>query len=196
MKNIKCQSQIYLLLIVAISILNSCKKDNVQPDQTGQLAINGSVEKGSARPEGWTFDNGQNKYEVVWTNQESFSPTRSLKISTKVADASSFSFWAQTISDSLPTGKSVTLKVKIKSNLTGQGSAIALRGDNALDLSGSAEQFATTAGSISITGVFDWKEYKVKLDKVEATTFSLSVFLLYLPNTTGEVYFDDIELVY
>ena len=183
-------------LLFTILILSGCKEDDVEPSQLGQLAINGSVEEGTTRPEGWTFDNGQGKYDVTWTDQESFSPSKSLKISTQVKDALSFSFWVTTVSDSLPTGKSVTLKVKIKSNLTGQGSAIALRGDDAFGLSGSAEQFVTTSGSINITGTFDWKEYKIKLDKVDPTTFNLSVFLLYLPNTTGEVYFDDIELVY
>ena len=47
-----------------------------------------------------------------------------------------------------------------------------------------------------ITGTFDWKEQSIKMTKVGENIKSLTVYLVYLPNTTGEVYFDDISLTY
>tara|TARA_R110002012_G_scaffold114079_1_gene260346 strand:+ start:163927 stop:164160 length:234 start_codon:yes stop_codon:yes gene_type:complete len=77
--------------------------------------------------------------------------------------------------------------------LSGEGVAVVLRGD---DASGNMEQFVTTESTEDITGVFDWTEYSIKLDKVDASTKSLLVFLVFSSDTSGEVYFDDISLTY
>ena len=89
-----------------------------------------------------------------------------------------------------------SLEVKIKSNLIGEGISIVIRGDNTVHPTGTAEQFVTTQGSSPISGTFDWTDYGVKLANVDASTQSLTVYLVYLQNTTGEVYFDDISLTY
>jgi len=86
--------------------------------------------------------------------------------------------------------------VKIKSNLTGDGVSVAIRGDNTTQPTGTGEQFVTTQGTSTISDTFDWTDYSIKLSNVDASTKSLTVYLNYLPNTTGEVYFDDISLAY
>ena len=189
-----------LLLIIGILVVlliaftfQSCKKDDVQPVQ---LISGGDLEAGTSFPIGWYYDNGQNSYNVAWTVEEAASPKRSLKIATEVSNATNFAFWGRTISTNIPVGKDVILKVKIKSKLTGSGVAIAIRGDDTESPQVPGEQFATTQGTISITGNFDWKEQSIKMDKVGENIKSLTVYLLYLPNTTGEAYFDDISLTY
>jgi hypothetical protein len=84
--------------------------------------------------------------------------------------------------------------VKIKSKLEGTGASIAIRGDDTFPPSGSAEQFVTTQAITPISGTFAWTEYTIKLDDVETATRSLTVYLMILPNTTGEAYFDDVSL--
>lgn len=183
---------IFVVLLIALT-LQSCNKDEVQPVQ---MVSGGDVETGSTSPNGWWFSTGQNNYNVTWTEEQSFSPKKSLKMSTQTLNSDNFAFWAQTISTNIPVGKDVTLKVKVKSNLTGQGISIVLRGDDSTYPDGSAEQFVTTQGTIPISGIFDWKEQSIKMTKVGENIKSLTVYLVYLPNTTGEVYFDDISLTY
>jgi len=178
-------------VILAIFLMTSCNKDDVQP---GQLITNGDVETGSSTPNGWWLSNGQGNYDVTWSDTESFSPGKSLEISTQTSESTVFAFWAQTITTNLPIGKSVTLKVKVKGNMKGDGISLVIRGDNTIQPDGVAGQFVTTEGTSPISGNFDWTDYSVRLGSVEAGTQSLTIYLLYLPNTTGEVYFDDISL--
>jgi hypothetical protein len=173
--------------------LSSCKKDEVS---LRQLLVNGNVETGSTVPNGWWNSTGQGKHNITWTDEASFSPKKSLKISTQIVDPSNFSFWAQTISSNLPNGKGVTLMVKIKSNLKGTGVSIAIRGDDASSVNGYAKQFVTTQGTSPISGIFDWTDYSIKLSNVDSSIQSLTVYLIYLGNTTGEVYFDDVSLTF
>lgn len=183
---------IFVVLLTAFTF-QGCKKDEVQPVQ---LVSGGDVETGSSTPNGWWSYTGQNNYSVIWTDEQSFSPKKSLKISTLIANTSDFAFWAQTISANIPIGKDVTLKVKVKSNLTGDGVSIVIRGDDFVYPEGSAEQFITSQGMFPISGDFDWKEQSITLTKVSSTIKSLTVYLIYSQNTTGEVYFDDISLTY
>ncbi len=187
----------WYLFVIVIFFLASCKKDEeVVP--VVELLLNGDAEAGSTFPENWFFSSGQtaNAYGVGWSKEEANSGMKSLKLWINTADETNFAFWAQTISTDLPVGKTVTLKVKIKADLTGEGVSIAVRGDDTAPPEGAAEQFATTSGTTSITGKFDWKEYNIKLDKVEATTKSLTAILILNPGTTGSVYFDDASLSY
>jgi hypothetical protein len=178
------------LLFIVLSF-TSCKEDEIQ---SNQLVVNGNLEQGSTSPDGW-WSNSANpdNFNFIWTEDESFSGNKSISISTQTADASEFAYWGQTINNNLPTGKSVTLSVRIKGDLSGEGVVVVLRGD---DASGNMEQFVTTEFTEEITGVFDWKEYSIKLDNVDASTKKLIVFLLFLYDTSGEVYFDDISLTY
>ena len=103
-----------------------------------------------------------------------------------------FGTWYQSYSGEMPKGKDLVLKVKIKGkNLTNQGISIAIRADRPSTTS----QFSTTQAHQSITGTFDWTDYTVRLIKVADDANKIFVFLVFLPSTTGEVYFDDISLV-
>lgn len=182
---------IFVALVIAFT-LQSCKDE----EQPVQMVTGGNLEAGTSLPIGWYYDNGQNSYNMMWTEEEAASPKRSLKISTQVSGITNFAFWGLTINTNIPVGKDVTLKVKVKSKLNGSGVSIAIRGDETEYPQSSAEQFISTQGKIPITGNIEWREYNVKLEKIGTNIKSLTVYLVYLQNTTGEVYFDDISLTY
>lgn len=180
------------LMFVALT-LYGCKKDKTYTIY-GPLIENGYVESGSFTPDSWYHPPDQEDFNFGWTDRESFSPSKSLSISTSVSHPSNFVYWAQTISVNIPHGETVRLFVKIKCNLTGEGAAIAIRGDDTVSPSGSGERFATSQDWLQIRGTSDWREWPMALYDIENTIQSITVYLLYLPNTTGEVYFDNIEL--
>ena len=184
MKNSAC-----LLFFVVLFI--GCKDD----DEGIQILTNPDVETGDVLPNGWYLSSGQGKYAVIWTDDESYSPSKSLKISTPVSDPADFAFWGQSITENIPLGEDIVLRVKIKADLIGDGVAIAIRTDDTAPSDYQGEQFATTQGN-TISGTFDWKEYSVKLEEVHKDTKTVTVYLIYLSNTSGEVYFDDIMLTY
>jgi len=182
-----------LTLISLSSFLLSCDDDEAGKNQ---LIVNGDVEAGATFPNSWWFNTGNNQYETAWTDQESYSAKKSLQISSPATHTSGFAFWAQTITSNLPIGKGVTLSVKIKGDLVGEGVSIAIRGDNTSVPDGSGEQFITTQGSESITGTFDWTDHSITLSSVDATTKSITIYFVFLPNTKGKVYFDDVSLTF
>jgi len=183
-------SSIFVALLIAFAI-QSCKKDEVQPVQ---LVSGGDLETGSSRPNGWWSNTGQDNYDLNWSEEESFSPKKSLKISTQTSNATSFAFWALTINTNIPIGKDVTLKVKVKSKLVGKGISLLIRGDDTVTPAGYTEQ--ASAEELFVTGTHDWQEQSVKMTKVGENIKSLTIYLIYSSNTTGEVYFDDVSLTY
>ena len=191
MIRLKWNSSVLILLVFFLS----CKKDDVQPTL---ISLNGDMETGIKTPDFWWYGTGltDNPYEFLWTDEESVSPGKSLKISTQTEQLSNIAFWAQTTKADMAVGKTVTLKVKVKGNLSGKGVSIVIRGDDTGQVNGAAEQFISTEGKTVINGSFDWKEYSIKLDKVASSTQSLTIFLLYQSGTTGTVYFDDASLSY
>jgi hypothetical protein len=182
----------FFLLFIFV-ILLGCKSTDKYPDKIGSLIINTSVENGLTTPTGWWRKDNPNLY--FWTKGIAHTFERSLKIYSKT-DINDFSFWTQTISRNIPVGKILTLKVFIKTeNMEGDGAAIAIRGDDFTSPSGNAEIFKTTQGIQKITGTNDWKEYSVKMDKpISETIKSITIYLIRLNNTKGDVYFDDISL--
>lgn len=185
---------LFLLMALSFMIFSACSdEDEVQP---GQLLSNTDVETGSDRPNSWWYSTGQDRYDLSWTEEESLSDSRSLTISTQLADTAEFAFWAQTINNDLPYGRDVTLRVNIKGNLSGEGVSIVIRGDDTSQPSGRAEQFMTSQGSIPISGNFEWEEFSVRLAEIDASMKSLTVYLVYLENTSGEVFFDDVTLTH
>ncbi len=142
--------------------------------------------------------NSDSNHEITWVTEESYSPDKSLKISNQVSDSTGFAFWAQSLYDDIPTGQDVTLKVKIKGNLTGDGVSIVIRGDDydSWHNNGDLKQFETTEGDTKISGTFDWTEYSLTMTDVTEDVTIMTVYLVYLENTVGEVYFDDASLTY
>ena len=186
-KNVRYAS----LALVSIILLASCNKDN---DMVVDLLSNGNVELGVTSPDDWFSLSENDKHDVAWTEEESHSPDKSLSISIETADSTNMALWTQTFNSNIPHGESVTLQLQIKANLIGEGVCIAIRGDDTDFALGNGEQFVSTQGTNSITGNFDWTEFSVTLNRVDSDIKSLSVFLVYLKETSGTVYFDDIRL--
>lgn len=194
MKN-KLQNLLFILLVVTIL---SCKK-NENTLIPSELTNNGNIEKGF---ESWFFGfdvahpKNPNNYTYGFTEEFAASPKNSLKINcNKVTNDTAFCFYSQTIpTTNLRVGSKLTLKVKIKTlNMVGEGISIAIRGDK----TGANLQtvfFKTTQGVTQITGNQDFKEYSVSLESYAGDANEIFLFLVYLPKTTGSVYFDDISL--
>jgi hypothetical protein len=176
-------------LLFLVSILFSCDKDDPNP---AQLIVNGNVESGTANPTGWVNYSSPG-ITNSWTSDAFSSSNHSLKI-TSDTGPDDIGYWTQNYNGAIPIGKDLTLRVKIKcDNLDGEGVSIAISAD---DSTPTAIQFSTTQGKKTIDGTFDWTLYDVTLEAVDADAKNIYVFLIFLPNTTGTVYFDDASLEY
>ncbi len=192
---LKIELYFFLLFFMSLLLISCSKEENdVQEPAANELLSNGNLEIGSGTPNGWFRSAPCSNTSMLWTEEEAFSPRKSLKMSNPTLESECFSFWGQTLNTDIPTGKSLTLRVRIKGQLEGDGISIAIRGDDTPTVSGSGEQFATTQGTSPISGTFNWTAYSLSLGTVEPTIQSLTVYLVYLPNTTGNVYFDDVSL--
>ena len=152
-----------------------------------------------AYPTGWNYSaghdsNGYLNHTVEWTDEVAYSGNRSLKISTYKLDSENTASWSYELSRDLPVGQDITLEAKIKGNLVGQGASLLIRADDVYTAVGDPEQYATTQGNTPITGIFDWTIYLVVLKDLGLNVKSITVYLEFLPNTTGEVFFDDISI--
>lgn len=183
-----------LLTLSLIALLFSgCSKNDPAP--AIELLNNGNVESGTSAPTSWFNRTPTSSIPVAWSTDVASSPTHSLKISqTAVINTSDFTYWGQTYTGNMPTGKDVTLSVKIKGvNLTGPGVSIVIRADG--DVTPQL-QFVSTQNTTTISGTFDWTTYTLKLPKLTSGVTYLIVYLVYLPNTTGTVYFDNASLTH
>lgn len=187
----------YINLLAAIamplSVLIGCGTQEIKPIE---LLKNTTFEGGATVPVDWGYITGKDFFIGEWNDKEFVSPNRSAKITAVKSDTFQIAFWYQTISDNLPFGKDVTLRVKIKGKLNGKGVSIAIRTDDTEIVSGRAEQFITTENLSPITGIFDWTEKTIALSNIRSSSKSITVYFIYLPNTTGEVYFDNASLTY
>jgi len=177
-----------LLMLSIILITISCKKEDQIPTQ---LLVNPDIE--SKAFSGWF--NGGTDYpsDAEITDEESFSPSHSLKIDKATIDNSNYWYWYQKYEGVMPYGEELTLTAKIKGkNLIGKGISIAIRGDK----QDSVSQFVTTYGYIDISGTFNWTQYNFTLSELNSDVTKLWVFLVFNNSTTGTVFFDDITLTH
>jgi hypothetical protein len=156
---------------------------------------NANMESGTTAPSTWFNRTPTSAIPAMWSTDAASSPSHSLKISqTTVIDPSDYNYWGQTYSGTIPVGKDLTLKVKIKGDkLTGAGVSIVIRADGATTPN---LQFISTEGVTSISGTFDWKTYTLTLPKLNSDVKYVIIYFIYLPNTTGTVYFDDASLTH
>lgn len=182
--------QFIFILFVSTSLL-CCKDKEIEPLN---VLSNGDVETGGIYPEPWYPYTNNTGHNFVWSKDESSSGERSLKLNAN-SNSEKIAYWYQFVSENLPFEKDITLKVNIKADLVGTGASIVIRADGENAQSGFL-QFATTEGPSPITGTFDWKEYSVTLESLDPETKIIRIYLVYLSETTGEVYFDDISLTY
>ena len=180
------------LLLAIPALFMSCQEEDEPANR--QLLINSTVEEGNNRPNGWIFaENDGAGLEFTWTDQESYSASRSLQIAKTSDETEVWGYWAQLYNGDIPHGEDVELSVQVRGeDLQGQGISIAVRADR--EGQPTNGQFSTTQGSTVINGTFGWTTYKVKLSDLEPDVYQLYVFLVYTSTTTGEVFFDDAVL--
>ncbi len=130
-------------------------------------------------------------FTVNQTNEKYLSPTNSVRIIKTVIDPDTALVIGKSIQDPIPVGRDLTLEVAIKAdNLEGRGISLVIRCDNPTTM----KQFVTTEFTVPIKGTFDWTKFSVRLLNVQADISNVIIFLIYMDNTTGTVYFDDIKL--
>jgi hypothetical protein len=156
---------------------------------------NTDFETGISYPENWWQGaTNYNSFQINYVDNVSLSSSHSTKISSSGSN-SNFAFWAQTILADQFVGKSAELKVNLKGqNISGDGIAIAIRGDDTQNPRSMAEIFSTTQGNQQISGTFDWQTYSVNIDAIPENIKSITIYLIYLPNTSGTIYFDDVAM--
>ena len=188
---------VYLLLVlVSILFVTSCWL-NPDDDQEIQLLQNTNVEDGTTDPLYWNY--GQTgTCPDEWATTHYRSSSHSLKVSCATSDSGNWGYWCQVVTDNLPIGSKPILKAYIKTDsLNGEGASIAIRGDDTTTPEGYAEVFTSTGDSIPIQGTMDWTLFSIQLNEVVPSDIeSITVYLILLPNTSGDVYFDDITLTY
>jgi hypothetical protein len=186
-----------IYIVTHHSILNWTKPKNINPTQVSEQLLKNTDLETNPNEEypderSWFTSGTGNKFISSWTDEDSFSLTHSIKIARTTIDTINFWYWVQTYSGKIPFGKTLKLTAIIKGvKLTGAGVALVIRCDGAPD---QIIQFETTEGLRKITGTFNWTTYSVNLSAVDSKVRSIVVFLLYLQNTTGTVFFDDIML--
>lgn len=131
------------------------------------------------------------------TNATADTGTYSLAINTP-QEVSEIFAWQLTLGKKLPLGKKLIVKVRIKADsVMGQGAALAILTDKTKTPLGDLLSYDTTRDQITINGDFDWKEYELTTaEPLSPATQSVTLYLLYLPRTTGAIYFDNIRLEY
>jgi hypothetical protein len=195
----------FLIFLILLSLL-ACKKEDeiveepeVIPNQllgdtdaellqsvfwtSVQATLSGQRYTGSTTTYG--FNIGRNE-------KVSRSPVHSFMISRTTPDSDYYAYYSQRYPRTMPYGNDLTLKAHIKGvDIEGEGISIIIHCE---DKNLSTVQEVTTEGTVKIAGTFDWTEYTVKLLDLKSTVTTLYVYLNFLPNTTGTVYFDDITL--
>lgn len=164
-------------------------------DVREQFLTNSSFEEGDTLPSGWWVGGSDTEgLEFEWSTGGGTAGSRSVTLS-RATSTSGFGFVAQTVAVGNLTGTRLTLTTSIKlDNVAGQGVAIAIRGDDTMEPSGYAETFASTESRVPVNGNVGWGTLDVELDQYPAGIQSITVYLIFLPGTTGAASFDDVVL--
>jgi hypothetical protein len=182
-----------VMLLLTFLILAGYEKDvqtSAKKEIPSQLLGDPDVELISGKY--WVSNSDTADFIMIRADDTFHSPTHSLKISKTIPDSLNTAYYSQVYSGEIPAGRNLTLQVHVKClNIEGDGASLLLLCNNAND---STLQFAGTEGDINITGTFDWTSYKLNIIDLKKEVRKIYVFLFYLPNTTGTIYFDDITL--
>jgi hypothetical protein len=173
--------------------------DDVSLRSVGPLTAltNGSFEAGASVPDFWTrggMSANLTGFSLDWQNLGAFDGARSVSITRMQSSQTEFAYWSQTLRPDAFRDGPVTLTARVRSELVGDGASIAIRGDDTSVASGDAESFATSQFATPITGSSGWVDRTVRLERLPANTKTLTVYLIFLPRTTGSVYFDAVTL--
>ncbi|AUD04148.1 hypothetical protein [Spirosoma pollinicola] len=196
-------TKIFLFILSSSVLLNSCKKDDAQPQTIANVLTGGDFETSPYST--WISDVSKNSvtrptsYTVDYSTEAASSPTHSIKVSCSAAPSdSTYQLFQQSLTTSstpIPTGAKLTLKAKIKTvNMQGEGISMAMGGYKGVNDNYASAFFTETRGKVAITGTNDFKEYTLTFDSFPANTQNLYVIFFFLPKTTGTVYYDDVTL--
>lgn len=178
----------FFLFLIAIIFMASCKKDEPEYQMPDNLLQTSDLET-------WPFfynDGTGDSIQSSWTEEDSYSPTHSIKISNTLMDTASYWVWYQYYAGKMPVGEKLTLTAQIKAiDLEGQGIMMGI----VRNAGGTILQPVTTAET-PINGTFDWTSYTLDLDELTNDISMLYIEIVYLPLTTGTVYVDDITLTH
>jgi hypothetical protein len=193
---IRSTAKWFAAVLLTVSVL-AC--EDPEEEIPGDILIfNGGVEEGLNAPDGWNpVGLVAKNHTLDWTLNTAAAGRRSLRIgSVSSALAPDLAYWYQPMPLEYQPNVDYVLSAKLKlDHLDGAGVAVALRGDDTSSGGGPAAAFATTQGKLLLTGSTGaWIRVAVRLSAVPANVNHLSAYLLYLPGTSGSVYFDDINI--
>lgn len=194
---------VLLSLLGIVLLVNSCKKEDAQPQTIANVLTGGDFETSPYAT--WISSVNKNSasqptiYSLDYSIEAASSPTHSIKVSCKAApNDSTYQLFQQvlyTSSTPIPTGSKLTLKAKIKTvNIQGNGISIAMGGNKGVNDNYASAFYTESQGKIAITGTNDFKEYTLTFDSFPANTYSFYVLFFFLPKTTGTAYYDDVTL--
>jgi hypothetical protein len=192
-----------VIAILGGSLLLSCVDhptafDPYEEMVVAQLLLNSDVEEGYLWQDTWTTGisvAGDTTIQFDWTEEESASPSHSLKMSaSSFTSEGSFGYWSQIVGLQPGQYAGATLEFStsiLLDEVLGTGVSILLSAyDESMNPVGAVgTQFAEV-----IRGSHWWREYSVRLPDLSADAHTLYVYLVYLSETRGAAYFDDIEL--
>lgn len=192
------RSRVVVLLFFTALSLSACGSDQITGIEAPEIPIlqNGGFEDGGVLPYHWSRGGpGFGGSILSYDADGAWEGDRCVSISRATSSSEGFAYWAQTMRIDDFRG-AVELRARVWTELRGQGVSIAIRADDKPRPTGSdfAEAFATTQGPVPISGSAGWTEHSVRLDHLPNGMKSVTVYLVFLPGTTGSASFDGIEL--
>lgn len=193
----------YLLLALFSGLLfTNCNRDdddaipeNSTPSGPIELLNNGFDRSDGGLPADWYAFDGP--YSSAYGTDEALVGA-AVSLTSNISDSDEFAYWVQSTDENIQVNRTLKLSVDIKlENVEGEGVSIVIRGDDTPVPQDYAELFATTQGTIAITGTHHWKTYNVTLEEpITPDIQSITVYMVMLPNTSGTAYFDEVQLEY
>ena len=195
----------FCFTILTICMLFGCMTDGEkkyikkQTIEEKQILIDSEMEIGPDNGSPWYFFKNGNSL-CSWTDEESLSPSHSLKVDLGKEEWGWSSGWIQVLKKNIPYGKLLTFKVFIKSvNVKGNGGFISLCAsdkENGICSDMVKEGMrVSTWGNYSIKGNNNWKEYTISFAKpLPNTTKSIIVVIGMGDKSLGTIYFDNAKL--
>ncbi len=159
-----------VLLAFTTLFLSACGSDKVTGIDAPAVPIlkNGSFEDGGDLPYNWSRGGpGFGGAILSYGADGAREGDRCVSMSRATSSSELFTYCSQTMRiDRFQGG--VELRARIRTELSGQGMSIAIRADDKPRPTGSdyAEAFATTEGTVPMSGSAGWIEHSVRLDSM------------------------------
>jgi hypothetical protein len=136
----------------------------------------------------------------TYRRTDAYSASGDYSVMLKASDVDSENeFWylVQEIdATEIPVGVKLEMSVKVRTaGLQGSGFEVALSGRNEYE-QGTGLYRSSFDMTRQVSGNTDWEEYTLTVESFPESIQQLEIYLIISPNTVGEVYFDDLRLVY